>query len=32
VGLAATVAGGIMVVRWGRVVLRKLIWHPCATG
>jgi len=27
VGLAATVAGGIMVVRWGRVVLRKLIWH-----
>ena len=26
-GLAAVVLGGIVLVRWGRVVLRKLIWH-----
>ncbi len=26
-GLAAVLAGGILCVRWGRVVLRKLIWH-----
>ena len=26
-GIAAIVTGGIVMVRWGRVVLRKLIWH-----
>ena len=27
VGLAAIVAGGVVLVRWGRVALHKLIWH-----
>lgn len=26
-GLAAAVTGGIVLVRWGRVALHKLIWH-----
>ena len=26
-GLAAIVAGGIVLVRWGRVALHKVIWH-----
>ena len=26
-GLAAVVAGGVVLVRWGRVALHKVIWH-----